>query len=195
MNGNTTIDTKQIGRELGVGYVLEGSVRRSADQVRINAQLIDAEKDTQLWAERFNGYTSDLFALQDEITRRIAVALNLELWRAEAARPSQHPDAVDYIFRAGALLIGGPPSRERYAEAIALFEHALALDPQSVDAQSGLATDLTSRVIDNMTDTAAADLVRAEGLAAQALAAAPQSSLPHLPMGQVRRAQIDTPRP
>jgi len=186
---NKAIDTKQIGRELGVRYVLEGSVRRSTNQIRINAQLIDAEKDTQLWAERFNGNTSDLCALQDEITRRIAVALNLELWRAEAARPSQHPDAVDYVFRAGALLIGGPPSRERYAEAIALFEHALALDPQSVDAQSGLATDLTSRVIDNMTDTAAADLVRAEGLAGQALAAAPNSSLAHFAKGQLLRAQ------
>jgi adenylate cyclase len=186
---NKAIDTKQIGRELGVRYVLEGSVRRSADQIRINAQLIDAEKDTQLWAERFNGNTSDLFALQDEITRRIAVALNLELWRAEAARPSQNPDAADYIFRAGALLIGGPPSRERYAEAIALFEHALALDPQSVDAQSGLAADLTSRVIDNMTDTAAADLVRAESLAGQALAAASNSSLAHFAKGQLLRAQ------
>jgi TolB-like protein/Tfp pilus assembly protein PilF len=186
---NKAIDTKQIGRELGVRYVLEGSVRRSADQIRVNAQLIDAEKDTQLWGERFNGNTSDLFALQDEITRRIAVALNLELWRAEAARPSQHPGAVDYIFRAGALLIGGPPSRERYAEAIALFEHALAQDPQSVDAQSGLATDLASRVVDNMTDTAAADLVRAEGLAGQALAAAPNSSLAHYAKGQLLRAQ------
>ena len=90
---NKAIDTKQIGRELGVRYVLEGSVKRSANQIRINAQLVDAEKDTQLWAERFNGNTSDLFAVQDEITRRIAVALNLELWSAEAARPSQHPDA------------------------------------------------------------------------------------------------------
>jgi adenylate cyclase len=169
--------------------VLEGSVRRSADQIRINAQLIDAEKDTQLWAERFNGNTSDLFALQDEITRRIAIALNLELWRAEAARPSQHPDAVDYIFRAGAKLIGGPPSRERYAEAIALLEQALALDPQSVDAQSGLTIALTSRVSDNLTDTASADLVRAEGLAGQALAAAPNDSLAHFAKGQLLRAQ------
>jgi TolB-like protein/class 3 adenylate cyclase len=187
---NRAIDTKQIGRELGVRYVLEGSVRRSADQIRINAQLVDAEKDSQLWAERFNGNTSDLFAVQDEITRRIAVALNLELWSAEAARPSQHPDAVDYIFRAGAILMGGSPSRERYAEAIALFEHALALDPRSIDAQSGLATDLASRVIDNMTDKAAADLVRAEGLARQALAAAPNSSLAHFAKGQLLRAQL-----
>jgi adenylate cyclase len=81
------VDTKQIGRELGVPYLLEGSVRRSGNQVRINAQLIDAESDGHLWAERFDRDTSDLFTLQDEITSRIAVALNLELVDAEAARP------------------------------------------------------------------------------------------------------------
>jgi adenylate cyclase len=186
---NKAVDTKQIGRELGVRYVLEGSVRRSANQVRINAQLIDAETDAHLWAERFDGDTSDLFALQDEITRRIAFALNVELARAEAARPTQHPDAVDYIFRGRAVLRGGPPSRERYAEGIALFEHALALDPQSVEAKCPLASNLASRVIDNMTDTAAADLVRGEDLAGQALAAAPRNGVAHNAKGQVLRAQ------
>jgi len=186
---NKAVDTKQIGRELGVRYVLEGSVRRSVKQVRINAQLIDAETDAHLWAERFDGDTSDLFALQDEITRRIAFALNVELARAEAARPTQHPDAVDYIFRGRAVLRGGPPSRERYAEGIALFEHALALDPQSVEAKCPLASNLASRVIDNMTDTAAADLVRAEDLAGQALAAAPRNGVAHNAKGQVLRAQ------
>ena len=86
---NKPIDTKQIGHELGVRYVLEGSVRRSGNQIRINAQLIDAERDTHLWAERFDGDTTDLFALQDEITSRIAVTLSIELVRAEAAgRPN-----------------------------------------------------------------------------------------------------------
>jgi adenylate cyclase len=66
------INTREIGRELGVRYVLEGSVRRSGNQIRINAQLIDAERDAHLWAERFNGNASDLFALQDEVTSRIA---------------------------------------------------------------------------------------------------------------------------
>src|SRR5271169_3367007 len=89
---NKPVDTKQIGRELNVRYVLEGSVRRSGNQVRINAQLIDAETDAHLWAERFDGDTGDLFALQDEITSRIAVALNSELIAAEAARASAHPD-------------------------------------------------------------------------------------------------------
>src|SRR5271156_5589738 len=83
-----SIDTKQIGRELGVRYVLEGSVRRSGNQIRINAQLIDAETDAHMWAERFDRDAGDLFALQNEITSRIAVALNLELTGAEAARAS-----------------------------------------------------------------------------------------------------------
>ena len=93
------VDTKQIGRELGVRYVLEGSVRRSGNQIRVNAQLIDAETDAHLWAERFDGDTGDLFALQNEITSRIAVALNLELLSAEAARPTERPDVLEYILR------------------------------------------------------------------------------------------------
>ena len=101
---NKPVDTKQIGRELGVRYVLEGSVRRAGNQVRVNAQLIDAETDAHLWAERFNGDTRDLFALQDEITSRIAIALNLELIAAEVARPAERPDALDFIFRARAAI-------------------------------------------------------------------------------------------
>jgi len=107
------VDTKQIGRELGVRYVLEGSVRRSGDQVRVNVQLIDAESDAHLWAERFDCNTGDLFALQNEITSRIAVALDLELVGAEAARRTEHPDALDYILRGtGPGLREGAGARE-----------------------------------------------------------------------------------
>ncbi len=94
-------DTKQIGRELGVRYVLEGSVRRLGSQVRVNAQLIDVETDTHLWAEQFDGDTSDLFALQDEVTSRIAIALNLELVGAEAARRPIIP--THWISSSGAV--------------------------------------------------------------------------------------------
>src|SRR5215831_16943947 len=87
------VDTKQIGRELGVRYVLEGSVRRSGNQVRVNAQLIDAESGAHLWAERFDRDVGDLFALQNDITSRIARALSIELVAAEAARPSENPNA------------------------------------------------------------------------------------------------------
>ena len=150
------VETKQIGRELAVRYVLEGSVRRSDQQVRINAQLIDAERDTHVWAERFNGDTSGLFALQDEITSRIAITLSRELVRVEAARSTQHPDALDYILR-GRASFAKPRSRNNYADRIDLFGRALALDPGSVEAQCWLVRALTGRVMDNMTDTATAD--------------------------------------
>jgi len=185
---NKPIDTKQIGRELGVRYVLEGSVRRSANQVRVNAQLIDAETDTHLWAERFDSETGALFALQDEITSRIAAALDLELIGAEAARPTDHPDALDYILQ-GRAVTAKPRSRDNWAEMISLFERALALNPGSVDAQSWLANVLTSRALDQMTDTAAADIARAEKLSRQALAASPHSLLGHYAKAQVLRAQ------
>jgi TolB-like protein/class 3 adenylate cyclase len=126
------VDTKQIGRELCVRYVLEGSVRRLGNQIRISAQLIDAATDAHLWAERFDSDTVDLFALQNEITARIAGALDLELIGAETARPTEHPDALDYILR-GRGAMSKPPSRDTHAEAISLFEHALAINPQSVD--------------------------------------------------------------
>ena len=179
------VDTKQIGRELGVRYVLEGSVRRSGNQVRVNVQLIDAENDAQLWAERFDCATGDLFALQNEITSRIAVALDLELVGAEAARRTEHPDALDYILRGQALGYGKAPARENYAEAIALFERALALDPRSVRAQSWLANALAARVLDQVTDSAAADLACAEGLVGQALATSPGSPQAHFAKGSL----------
>jgi adenylate cyclase len=182
------VNAKQIGRELCARYVLEGSVRRSGDQVRVNAQLIDAETDVHVWAERFDGDTGDLFAVQDEITSRIAVALSSELNFAEAARPIDHPDALDYVFRARAAA-AQPKTREVYAEAVGLFERALALDPHSVETQSRLASLLAARVLDNMTDIAAADILRAGRLAGQALAASPRNPLAHYAKGQVLRAQ------
>jgi adenylate cyclase len=182
------VNAKQIGRELGVRYVLEGSVQRSGKQVRVNAQLIDAETDAHLWADRFEHDIVDLFALQNEITSRIAVALNLALVGAEAARPSAQPDALDYIFRGRAALAKGA-SRENNAEAIDLFERALALDPHSAEAQSWLANALSARVLEEMSDTVEADIARAEGLVAQALAASPGSPVAHYAKGQLLRAQ------
>src|SRR6516225_10360421 len=122
-------DTKQIGRELGVRYVLEGSVQRAGNLIRVSAQLIDAETDTHLWADRLDRDAGDLFALQNEITSQIAVALHAELVGAEAARPALQPDALDYVLRARALYLGNVPTRHNYAEQIALYERALALTP------------------------------------------------------------------
>jgi TolB-like protein/DNA-binding winged helix-turn-helix (wHTH) protein len=187
------VNAKQIGRELGVRYVLEGSVRRSGNQVRVSAQLIDAATDAHLWAERFDHDMGDLFALQNEIIGPIAIALNAEIVTAAAARPAEHLDALDYIFRVRAA-DGKPRTRENRAETIDLFERALALDPRSVVAQSGLAGTLAGRAMDGMTDSAAADIARAEGLADQAVAASPRHAFAHYAKAQVLRAQAQVLR-
>jgi TolB-like protein/DNA-binding winged helix-turn-helix (wHTH) protein len=185
---NKPVDTKQLGRRLGVRYVLEGSVRRSGNNIRVNAQLIDAQTDTHLWAEQVDGDMSDLFALQKEITGRIANTLNLELVTAEAARPTDNPDALDYILR-GRAARAKPNSPEVLGQAIDLFERALSVDPQSVEAQTQLANALTSRVLDGMTTSAVADLARAEQLVNQALAASPRYALAHIVKADIMRAR------
>jgi TolB-like protein len=183
------LGAKQICQEVRVRYALEGSVQRSGNRVRVNVQLIDAESDRHLWAERFDRDTSDLFALQNEITSRIAITLNAELVNAEAARPTKHPDALDYIFRGRAVLAGRPPSAENCAEAIGLFERALMVDPGSAGAKCWLAIVLGNRLLDFPAHASNGDLDRAETLAAKAVAASPRSSLAHFAKGQVLRVQ------
>jgi adenylate cyclase len=182
------IDVRQIGRELNVRYVIEGSIRRFGDRIRCNAQLIDAETDAHIWAERFDLLAVDLLWLQDEVTGRIAIALDLELLKREAARPSENPDAFEYVLRARAGYIRDS-TRERFAEVIGLCESALALDPGSIQARGLLAQTLSSRVLDQMTDTPAADLERAEALIAEVLATSPRDPVVHLARGQLLRAQ------
>jgi TolB-like protein/Flp pilus assembly protein TadD len=182
----TAVSAKQISEQLGVRYVLEGSVRRSGSRLRVNAQLIDAQTGAHLWAERFDRDTADLFALQDNITSRIAIALDLAMNDAEAVRLTEHPDVQDYIFR-GRAVGSKPPTRDNYAEAIRLFECALALDTRSAEAQGSLADVLVGRVLDEMTDTAAADIARAEDLVGQALAASPRSLVAHYAKGNILR--------
>jgi TolB-like protein len=134
---NKSVDTKQIGRDLGVRYLLEGSVRRSGNKIRVNAQLVDAEVDAHLWADQFDGDISDLLALQNEITSRIAITLNVELPRREAASRTNNPDALDYILRGrAAYWKTGLQSRDSFADTLGLYERALALDPRARSATS-----------------------------------------------------------
>ena len=181
------VDTKQIGRELGVRYVLEGSVQRSGNQIRVNAQLVDAETDAHLWAERFDGDMSDLFALQDEVTRRIAISLKLELIVAEAARPTGNLDALNLVLRGRSMYLR-PMSRHRDDEIISLFQRAFELDPGSVRAQIVLAGALANRQLDGF-DWSVADIEQAEALSTRALAAAPRNSAAHFARAQVLSAQ------
>ena len=100
-----SVDAKEIGKELGVRYVLEGSVQRDQNRVRVNAQLIDAESGAHLWADRFEEDVADLFKLQDEMVARLANTLGIELVKAEADKGarSKNPDAVDLTMRGWAL--------------------------------------------------------------------------------------------
>ena len=180
------VDAKQIGRELGVRYVLEGSVRRSGNQVRVNAQLIDAATNTHLWAERFDHDIGDLFAVQNEITGRIANTLGWQLIGAETARQTERPDALDYLLR-GRAVHGTGGVRENVEKAVDLFERALALDPSSVEAQSRLANALVVRATHRDPVAATADLRRAEELIAQALAASPSDAYTHRVKGFLLR--------
>lgn len=183
---NKPVNAKQIGHELGVRYVLEGSIQRSGNRVRVNTQLIDAETDAHLWAEPFEHDIGDLFALQNEITSRIAIALNFALVDAEAARQTNNLDALDFILRGRAAQFK-PISPDRYAEQISMFEHALTADPGSVEAQSRLADVLVSRVLDFGSGTEEADLRRAEELATRAVTASPRSDVAHMANAEVLR--------
>jgi adenylate cyclase len=185
---NKAVDTKQIGRELGVRYVLEGSVQRSGGQVRVNAQLIAADTDAHLWAERFDGDLANLFALQNEITSRIAIALNLEVTSREATRQNDNPDALDYILRARAAIYK-PRSLATLTEAFALLERALSLDHNSVEPKSLLIGMLLSRVLDFGSSSEDADMSRAERLAAEAVAAAPRNPFSHYAKAEVLRVR------
>jgi adenylate cyclase len=136
------VDVRQIGRELSVRYVLQGSVRRITDSLRINAQLVEAANAAQLWAERFDGQVAELAKVQDQVTQRIAGALNVALVDAESQRAQRerpnNPDAVDLTMR-GMALINKPASRESMRRTRELFEEALRLSPDYLPALNGLA--------------------------------------------------------
>jgi adenylate cyclase len=138
------VDAKQIATELGVRYVLEGSVQRDGTRVRVNAQLIDGETGAHLWADRFQEDVADLFKLQDDVVARLANALSHELVRAEAeaATRSKSPDSIDLVMRGrGAILHWAqqPPTKDDILAVRALFERALEIDPNDADAWAGSA--------------------------------------------------------
>ena len=134
------IGTKEISKELGVRYVLEGSVQRDQNHVRVNAQLIDGDTGAHLWADRFEESITDLFKLQDQVVARLANTSGYELVKAEAQRGthSTNPDAIDLTMR-GWAAIWQPPTKESITSARDYFERAIKLDPQNAEALVGLA--------------------------------------------------------
>ena len=136
------VDAKEIGKELGVRYVLEGSAQRDQNRGRVNAQLIDAESGAHLWAERFEEDLTDLFKLQDQVVARLANTLGLELVKAEAEKStrSRNPDVVDLDMRGWVMLQEWLGTTKDYVSAArAWFEQALKIDPNDPDALAGAA--------------------------------------------------------
>jgi TolB-like protein len=157
------VDVKQVGRELGVRYVLERSVRRAGDQVQVNAQLVDAETGAHLWADRFDTNRRNLPEAQNEITGRLARTLHLELGEAVGRRIEQEkvidPDARDFVMRGWALFYR-PFSVANRREAQRAFEQALEIDPRSVDAKIGIALVLANNVSDGWSGSVEQDKAR-----------------------------------
>jgi TolB-like protein/class 3 adenylate cyclase len=188
-------DVKQIGRELEVRYVLEGSVQRGGNRIRVNAQLVDAETGNHIWAERFDKPIADLFDMQDEIVARLANQLHAELIGAEARRAEKtpNPDSVDLYFQGLAMLNRGF-SAELLTNARGYFERALELDPDNVDARALVRIADVAAAFGFMFDDSRPILARAEADLTKCLAAAPNHSRAHYGMGMALVATNRTSR-
>jgi TolB-like protein/class 3 adenylate cyclase len=180
------VNVKEVGRELNVRYVLEGSVQRSGKRLRVNVQLIDAENSKHLWAERFDKPVADLLDMQDEIVSRLARALDTQLVVAEARRAehSRHPGAMDLVFQGLACVYQGP-THEHLSQAQGFFERALAIDPRNVEALAGMANVDAAMGAYLLTDDRPARLAAAEANAIKALSLAPDQALAHRILGTV----------
>jgi TolB-like protein/class 3 adenylate cyclase/Flp pilus assembly protein TadD len=181
------IDVKKLGRELNVRYVLEGSVQRSGNRLRVNVQLVDAETGNHLWAERFDKPIADLFDMQDEIVSRLANALDAELIAAEARRAehSVHPDAMDLVFQGRSCFNRGLIP-DYMTQARRFFEQALALDPENIEAMVGLARVDQNLGASSMTDDRSAQLAAAETTITKVLSLAPKHASAHAILGAVQ---------
>ncbi len=180
------VDAREIGKELGVRYVLEGSVQRDAGRMRVNVQLIDAESGKHLWADRFDKPLADLFEMQDEIVARLANQLGTELTSAEAHRAERasNPNSMDLYFQGLASLNKGI-NLENMAQARGYFERALAVDPSNLDALLGVGRVDYSMGGAYLSDDRDARLAAAETTIAKVLSQRPNDALAHEIMGGV----------
>ena len=180
------LDVQTIGRELNVRYVLEGSVQRVGNRMRVNVQLIDAETVNHLWAERFDKPLADLFDMQDEIVARLAGALNAQLIAAEARRAEKAPtpDSMDYYFQGLAWFNRGA-TPGNLAQARSFFDRALSADPHNIEALIG-STRLDVREGANffVSDPMAA-FAAAEAKLTKALSSVPDHARGHRLLGYV----------
>src|ERR1700735_107986 len=177
------MDVKQIGKELGVRYVLEGSAQKSGTRVRVDAQLIDAASGAHLWADQFDADETDLLAMQDEIVTRLARALQVELTAAEASRVArahpENPDAEELALQCEAAYLRLGLQRKEMLPAYALCEQALRIDKDNVRALAILALRLSVQVFNLQSVDPQADRLRADELISRARAVDSNNYLAH----------------
>jgi TolB-like protein/class 3 adenylate cyclase len=180
------LDVKTIGRELNVRYVLEGSVQRGGNRMRVNVQLIDAETGNHLWAERFDKPLADIFDMQDEIVARLAGALNAELVAAEARRAEQaaNPDSMDLYFQGLSWLNRGL-TPDNVTQARGFFDRALAADPDNVEALVGSASAQAIAGVNSFATDPMAAFAAAEAKLSKALSSVPDHAHGHMWLGLV----------
>ncbi len=168
-----SVDVRTVGRELGVRSVLEGSIRRAAKRVRITAQLVDAATGGHLWADRYDRDLTDIFEVQDDVTRRIVDALKVTLSPAENERltagGTSSMDAYDYVLRGRELLLGKTKNRETFEQATKFFMRALELDPNYPKAYAALSMANNLDYQNRWTDDPDSSLPLAKRYAEQAI--------------------------
>jgi TolB-like protein/class 3 adenylate cyclase len=180
------VDAREIGKELGVRYVLEGSVQRDQNQVRVNAQLIDAKSGGHIWAERFDKPLANLFSMQDDIVASLASRLGAELMANEARRAERtpNPDSMDLYFQGMAWFNKGRNPAD-IARARDFFERALALDPDNFDAVVGRACADAQAATGYYLDEEAKRLASVEANLNRVLSQSPNNARAHYCLGRV----------
>ncbi len=197
------VDVRTVGRELGVQSVLEGSIRRAGNRVRITAQLIDATSGGHLWADRYDRDLTDIFEVQDDVTHRIVDALKVTLTPAEKARPAGggaavNMEAYDLALRGREILLGPKKTRETFEKATALFHKAIETDPNFAVARAGLGFAYMFDYQNRWSDDPDASLALAKQYAEQAIEKDPKEPLAHAVAavaatfrGDIERAQSE----
>jgi TolB-like protein/class 3 adenylate cyclase len=187
------IDVKQIGQDLGVRYVLEGSAEQAGNRVRVNAQLVDAATGAHLWADQFDADRSDLLQMQDEIITRLARAMEIQLAAVDIARATRvrpdNLDAEELAERCVAGLYNAESVPTRISAASALCEHALQIDQGNVVALSVLALNYINPVINAQSADPQADIRQADEFATRALAIDPDAYVAHVAKAYILMAQ------
>src|SRR5260370_6898414 len=178
------------GRQLDARYLVEGSVRRAGDRIRVSAELIDAATGRQIWSEAYDAEVKDIFGVQDDITRRVVCAAAVKLTRFERdralAKPTQNLAAYEYVLRGREFF--SHATRDSNDEAQDLFQHAIDLDPSYAATYAEFGLSIIEAVVSGWTEFVADDLGRAQTLAQKALSLDPASTTPHRPLPQVQMA-------